>query len=154
MEFFDIVDEKGIPTGESIERTQAHKKGIRHRTAHIWIIREQDGKAQLLLQKRSAEKDSFPGRFDTSSAGHIQAGDEPEESAIRELYEELGIQASKEELQFAGCFDIQYEKWRVWSGSIWRNWMPHCSRLEISDSAFPWRDSKSRNNGWRAENKG
>ena len=110
MEFFDIVDEKGIPTGESIERTQAHKKGIRHRTAHIWIIREQDGKAQLLLQKRSAEKDSFPGRFDTSSAGHIQAGDEPEESAIRELYEELGIQASKEELQFAGCFDIQYEK--------------------------------------------
>lgn len=61
MEFFDIVDEKGIPTGESIERTQAHKKGIRHRTAHIWIIREQDGKAQLLLQKRSAEKDSFPG---------------------------------------------------------------------------------------------
>ena len=85
MEFFDIVDEKGIPTGETIERTQAHKKGVRHRTAHIWIIREQDGKAQLLLQKRSAEKDSFPGRFDTSSAGHIQAGDEPEESAIRDF---------------------------------------------------------------------
>ena len=110
MEFFDIVDEKGIPTGETIERIQAHKKGVRHRTAHIWIVREQNGKAQLLLQKRSAEKDSFPGRFDTSSAGHIQAGDEPEESAIRELHEELGIQASKEELQFAGCFDIQYEK--------------------------------------------
>ena len=74
MEIFDIVDEKGIPTGETIERTQAHEKGVRHRTAHIWIVREQDGKAQLLLQKRSAEKDSFPGRFDTSSAGHIQAG--------------------------------------------------------------------------------
>lgn len=74
MEFFDIVDEKGIPTGETIERIQAHKKGVRHRTAHIWIVREQNGKAQLLLQKRSAEKDSFPGRFDTSSAGHIQAG--------------------------------------------------------------------------------
>ena len=110
MEFFDIVDEKGIPTGESIERTQAHKKGVRHRTAHIWIVREQNGKAQLLLQKRSAEKDSFPGRFDTSSAGHIQAGDEPEESAIRELHEELGIRAAKEDLTFAGCFDIQYEK--------------------------------------------
>ena len=69
MEIFDIVDEKGIPTGETIERTQAHEKGVRHRTAHIWIVREQDGKAQLLLQKRSAEKDSFPGRYDTSSAG-------------------------------------------------------------------------------------
>ena len=93
MEIFDIVDEKGIPTGESIERTQAHKKGVRHRTAHIWIVREQNGKAQLLLQKR-----------------HIQAGDEPEESAIRELHEELGIRAAKEDLTFAGCFDIQYEK--------------------------------------------
>lgn len=110
MEIFDIVDEKGIPTGETIERTQAHEKGVRHRTAHIWIVREQDGKAQLLLQKRSAEKDSFPERFDTSSAGHIQAGDEPEESAIRELHEELGIRAAKEDLTFAGCFDIQYEK--------------------------------------------
>ena len=110
MEIFDIVDEKGIPTGETIERTQAHEKGVRHRTAHIWIVREQDGKVQLLLQKRSAEKDSFPGRFDTSSAGHIQAGDEPEESAIRELHEELGIRAAKEDLTFAGRFDIQYEK--------------------------------------------
>ena len=44
MEIFDIVDEKGIPTGETIERTQAHEKGVRHRTAHIWIVREQDGK--------------------------------------------------------------------------------------------------------------
>ena len=34
MEIFDIVDEKGIPTGETIERTQAHEKGVRHRTAH------------------------------------------------------------------------------------------------------------------------
>ena len=33
MEFFDIVDEKGIPTGETIERIQAHKKGVRRRNA-------------------------------------------------------------------------------------------------------------------------
>ena len=49
-------------------------------------------------------------RRDTSSAGHIQAGDEPKESAIRELHEELGIRAAKEDLTFAGRFDIQYEK--------------------------------------------
>ena len=35
MEFFDIVDEKGIPTGESIERTQAHKKGVQIGRAHV-----------------------------------------------------------------------------------------------------------------------
>lgn len=110
MELFDIVDQLGNPTGEIIERSEAHKKGIRHRTAHIWVVRDKEGKKQVLLQKRSATKDSFPGRFDTSSAGHIQAGDEPTESAIRELSEELGIQASKEELSFAGTFDINYQK--------------------------------------------
>lgn len=110
MEIFDVVDENGTPTGERVERSIAHKDGIRHRTAHIWIAREQEGRWQVLLQKRALTKDSFPGRYDTSSAGHIQAGDEPLESAMRELEEELGIAASAEQLKFAGTFRIQYEK--------------------------------------------
>ena len=64
----------------------------------------------MLLQKRAMNKDSFPGRFDTSSAGHIQAGDEPLESAIRELREELGVQAEPDDLKYAGNFEIKYEK--------------------------------------------
>ena len=110
MEFFDICDENGNPTGGTIERTEAHRLGVCHRTAHVWIIREKDGRYQVLLQKRSADKDSFPGRFDTSSAGHIRAGDEPAESAVRELAEELGIQAQPSELNFAGKFRVRYEK--------------------------------------------
>lgn len=110
MEQFDIVDENGQPTGETVERTFAHENGIRHRAAHIWIARKGEGGWQVLLQKRSMDKDSFPGMLDTSSAGHIQAGDEPLESAIRELFEELGIAAQKEELHFAGMFQIHFEK--------------------------------------------
>lgn len=110
MELFDVVDEKGMPTGEIIEREKAHAEGVRHRTSHIWVTREKQGKRQVLLQKRSADKDSFPGRFDTSSAGHIQAGDEPLSSAIRELSEELGIWASEEELTFVDTFLIKFEK--------------------------------------------
>ena len=110
MEVFDIVEEYGNPTGDIIERSLAHKEGVRHRTAHIWIVRKIEGKWQVLLQKRAQTKDSFPGRYDTSSAGHIQAGDEPLESAIRELQEELGIVASPEELKYAGTFNIKYEK--------------------------------------------
>lgn len=110
MEYFDIVDEKGMPTGEIVERGEAHKKGIRHRTAHIWVMRELDGRPQIMLQKRAMIKDSFPGRFDTSSAGHIQAGDEPLESAIRELYEELGIKASPDDMEFVDTFVIKYSK--------------------------------------------
>ncbi|MBO4457044.1 MAG: NUDIX domain-containing protein [Butyrivibrio sp.] len=109
-ELFDIVDENGNPTGEIVSRSEAHANGIRHRTAHIWVVRDNDGKPEVLLQKRAMNKDSFPGRYDTSSAGHIQAGDEPLESAIRELSEELGIVAMAEQLHFAGTFQIQYEK--------------------------------------------
>ncbi len=109
-ENFDIVDENGQPIGETVTRTQAHAEGIRHRTAHIWLVRENGDKTEVLLQKRAMNKDSFPGRYDTSSAGHIQAGDEPLESAVRELSEELGIQADSDDLQFAGTFSIQYEK--------------------------------------------
>lgn len=110
MELFDIVDETGTPTGETVERKEAHTDGIRHRTSHIWIIREFQGKKQVLLQKRAMNKDSFPGRYDTSSSGHMQAGDEPLEGAMRELHEELGIVATPEQLKFAGTFRINYEK--------------------------------------------
>lgn len=109
-EIFDIVDENGNPTGKTIERKEAHRIGARHRTAHIWIIRQIKGETEVLLQKRSMNKDSFPGRFDTSAAGHIQAGDEPLESAKRELFEELGIKAEDKDLKFAGTFNVDYEK--------------------------------------------
>ena len=85
VELFDIVDDKGIPTGETVERAEAHEKDILHRTAHVWVVRMKEGKPQVLLQKRAAGKDSFPGCYDTSSAGHIRAGDEPLDSALREL---------------------------------------------------------------------
>ena len=75
MEIFDVVDDEGRPTGETVSRQEAHEKGIRHRTAHIWVIRREPGKGgiQILLQKRAMDKDSFPGQYDTSSAGHIHA---------------------------------------------------------------------------------
>lgn len=110
MELFDVVDQYGNPTGKIVERNEAHEKGIRHRTSHIWIVREKDGRREVLLQKRAQKKDSFPGRYDTSSAGHIQAGDEPLTSACRELREELGIVAEPIDLNFAGTFHVQYEK--------------------------------------------
>ena len=52
MEYLDIVDENGVPTGKTAERTAAHKQGLRHRTSHVWILRERAGKVEVLLQKR------------------------------------------------------------------------------------------------------
>lgn len=109
MEILDIVDKWGRPTGEHVDRERAHALGIRHRTSHVWIIRKREGRLQVLLQKRSRDKDSYPGCYDISSAGHIPAGVDFIPSALRELKEELGYEAKAEELIFCGrrCFEFQ-----------------------------------------------
>ena len=103
MELFDILREDGSRSGIVTERGVAHREGSLHPTAHIWIAREiQPGRIQLLLQKRSEHKDAYPGCLDISSAGHVSAGDDYPESAVRELAEELGVHAEPQELEEVG----------------------------------------------------
>lgn len=109
MEIIDIIDESGSPTGQVVERETAHRQGILHRTSHVWLLRKKDGKTEVLLQKRSKIKDSNPGCYDISSAGHIPAGVDFIPSALRELEEELGIQVNAEELIYCGQRRIFYE---------------------------------------------
>lgn len=109
MEYLDIVTDDGIPTGRVKEREAVHRDGDRHRTSHVWIIREnKESGIDLLLQKRSRTKESWPGCYDISSAGHIPAGEDYESSALRELSEELGIIASREELLLCGTRIIDW----------------------------------------------
>ena len=113
MELLDVLDETGEPSGLVRERTLVHLRGDYHRTVHIWLARKrEDGGYDLLLQKRSAGKDTFPGCYDTSSAGHVRAGGGFLESALRELSEELGIQAKAEELCFLGYREDVYQEGR------------------------------------------
>lgn len=103
MELFDIVREDGSKTGVIKERGVAHRDGSLHLTAHIWLIRKNpENGYDILLQKRSQRKESFPGCFDVSSAGHVSSGDTQDEAARRELWEELGIEALPEELEPIG----------------------------------------------------
>jgi isopentenyldiphosphate isomerase len=106
MELLDVVDQNGNPTGEVVARTLAHTEGIRHRTAHVWLARRKKGQVEVLLQKRSAQKDSHPGCYDISSAGHIPAGIDFIPSAIRELQEELGVGIEASQLICCGDRDI------------------------------------------------
>lgn len=106
MEYLDIVDENGNPTGQIVEREKAHAQGIMHRTSHVWLIRKKENKTEILLQKRCDSKDSHPGCYDISSAGHIPAGVDFMPSAIRELKEELGVDADENELIFCGNRNI------------------------------------------------
>lgn len=110
MELFDVLDDSGNVTGQIQERNVVHRLGIHHRTVHLWLWRESGGHIELLLQKRSATKDSNPGCYDISSAGHIDAGDEPLPSALRELSEELGVRAEESEMRFIGLCPNYSEK--------------------------------------------
>lgn len=97
-ELLAVFDRDGKPTGESVPRSVAHSKGILHGASHVLICRQEQGRLQVLLQRRSACKDSYPGCLDISSAGHIEFGSDFVETARKELYEELGITARPEEL--------------------------------------------------------
>ncbi|KAJ3695423.1 hypothetical protein LUZ60_000800 [Juncus effusus] len=88
-EFLDVLTKSGEKTGVAKPRGLVHRDGDYHRAVHVWIYAESTG--ELLLQKRSDCKDSWPGQWDISSAGHISAGDSSVLSARRELEEELGI---------------------------------------------------------------
>ena len=103
MELFDVRREDGTKSGIVQERGVVHREGLLHSTSHVWIVRENNKSGyDVLLQKRSAQKDSNPGCYDISSAGHIEAGADYLESALREMKEELGIEALPEELQEIG----------------------------------------------------
>lgn len=108
-EYLDIVDENGNPTGKIVDRELAHSQGIWHRTAHLWLVRKKQDTVQVLLQKRSKNKDSHPGCYDISSAGHIPTGVDYKPSAIRELKEELGVTADEKDLIFCGDRKVSWD---------------------------------------------
>ncbi|MGN1267391.1 MAG: NUDIX domain-containing protein [Dorea sp.] len=110
MELFDILNPDGSKTGIVRERGVAHREGSCHGTVHMWIVRENEKSGyDVLLQKRSANKDSNPGCYDISSAGHIEAGDNGLNTAVREMKEELGLDVKPEELQYIGVHPGKYE---------------------------------------------
>ena len=88
-EHFDVLDASGAFTGERRARSVVHRLGLYHRAVHVWVLAPRSG--ELLLQLRAACKDSWPSRWDVSSAGHVSAGEQSLPSAARELAEELGL---------------------------------------------------------------
>jgi 16S rRNA (adenine1518-N6/adenine1519-N6)-dimethyltransferase len=61
---------------------------LRHRAVHIFVF---NGRGEVFLQKRSRSKDRHPLLWDSSTAGHVDAGEDYDTAAARELQEELGI---------------------------------------------------------------
>ena len=100
-EWVDIVNTSGHPTGETVLKSDAHRKGFLHPTVHIWCYSD-DGR--VLLQKRSAYKSTFPLMWDVSVAGHIATGEAPIAAALREIEEEIGLKIEAAQLQKIGLY--------------------------------------------------
>jgi isopentenyl-diphosphate delta-isomerase type 1 len=85
-EIFDIVDAEDRVVGQA-PRGEVHAKKLLHRAIHVMV---HDAAGKLFLQRRSLGKDSFPGCWDSSCSGHLDAGEDYLTAARRELGEEIG----------------------------------------------------------------
>ena len=98
-ELLEVFDAAGQPTGRARPRAAIHLDGDWHLAFHCWILR--CGGQEVVLQRRSALKDTFPLCWDAAAAGHWRFGESPEQAA-REIAEELGLDVAFSELRWVG----------------------------------------------------
>ncbi|MBQ7330670.1 MAG: NUDIX domain-containing protein [Oscillospiraceae bacterium] len=94
MEFNDIYDENRILTGRRHRRGTPWNAGEYGLVVCVWVYNDA---GQLLLTRRAPEK-SFAGTWE-NSGGAAQAGENSLTAIVRELKEETGICAGKEEFK-------------------------------------------------------
>lgn len=102
MEIIDVIDPvTGSVTGQQEGIVDIHKKGLWHRTVHIWLT---NSDKDVLVQKRGIGKHvlMFPGMWDISAAGHVSAGETSIEAAQTESGQELGLYIWKKEFERIG----------------------------------------------------
>jgi isopentenyldiphosphate isomerase len=108
-ELLDVLDGLGRPTGEVAWKSEAHRRGLWHRCFHCWVYGMDAGGSYLLVQRRDATKDTWPGCLDVTAAGHLRSGEEPLTGGLRELEEELGLEVGPERLVPLGTRRIEQE---------------------------------------------
>ena len=88
QELFIVVDKNDKIVDYKTRYECHHNKQLIHRAIGIVVL---NNKGQVLLQKRSKNKDTYPGFYTISTSGHVDKGETYKQTAQRELFEELGI---------------------------------------------------------------
>ncbi len=87
-ELLQLVDSSGRPAG-SAQRSVCHgNPELIQAVVHLYLF---DSQGRLYLQKRSRNKDTCPGLWDSSVGGHLGSGESAAHALEREVREELGI---------------------------------------------------------------
>ncbi len=107
-ELIDVLDENGIKTGRVVTREEVHCEGLWHQIAVVVVL---DKDNRILLQQRSENKQTNPGKWDIAAAGHVDAGEDAITTAKRELEEEVGIEADNLQFLLSYNKESRYE-WR------------------------------------------
>lgn len=85
-----LVDERDNPIG-TMEKLEAHKRGILHRAFSILLFNSQ---GELLLQKRARSKYHSGGLWTNTCCSHPRPHESMENAAIRKLKQEMGIEVN------------------------------------------------------------
>ena len=93
----------------SVPRSEMRRERLPHRASYI-VFKNREGK--YLIEVRTLTKDYAPGLLDACVGGVVQSGEEPQQSARRELLEEIGVDAARPgiEFKFLGTMRIDYPK--------------------------------------------
>ncbi len=130
-ELFPVVD-KNDRILRYADRSDVHGNNLLHRAVHILIFNQAN---DVYLQQRSRWKDRHPLKWDSSAAGHVTAGENYDETARRELREELGINVPvRKILKFPASARTDHEFIWLYRGEIHGNPIPR--RSEIETGAF------------------
>jgi 16S rRNA (adenine1518-N6/adenine1519-N6)-dimethyltransferase len=130
-ERFPVVD-KNDRILRYARRSDVHGNNLRHRAVHILIF---DQAGEVYLQQRSRWKDRHPLKWDSSAAGHVGAEESYEETARRELKEELGVNVPLEKLlKLPASARTEQEFVWLYRGEI--RGSPIVNRSEIETGAF------------------
>ena len=92
-ELLEVLDENGVGTGRPESRGNVHRLGLWHRAVIVALVNK---KNEILIQKRSKNKEKFPGLWDLSIAGHVPFGHDSLSCAASETMEEIGYMLPKE----------------------------------------------------------
>lgn len=102
-EQIDIIDDNNHALFVA-SKDQAHSEGLPHRVSAV-LIQRPDGK---LLVPTAAEHKPESGRLYHSAAGHVTAGEDYLDAAVRELAEETGVSALPAELIELGTYWLHH----------------------------------------------
>ncbi len=99
--YVKILDRQGNEIG-CIEKKYLVPLSLRHQIVRVVLYAKNKG--TVLMQQRSLTDDSCPGMWDTSSSGNVDGHEAIEHAAVRELKEELGIEAEERALAYVGSY--------------------------------------------------